>query len=326
MPSCELVSSALGWVFASIASTCVACEFIVPLDGLSTSASGAVDGSMSNEGGAGDASDPPEAGAGREAGSATEGGGAREAGATTEAGADAPSESGDGGTQRSDAGEARDACVPTPLACDGFAHACDGVIDEGCPSAVTFGAPGPSQILGGTVSSQASTAFSTACPAGQVLVGVGGSTGSWIDAAYGICGVAALATNTTKSPYAYSVTISHGATLQTEGSVGASDTPFTAMCPANEAVVGVAGNSGTGMDQLVLSCAPLKVSGAPGSFALHQGSVVTLPAVGDNGGGSPFTPFACPDPQVVTLLSGSEGQWLGQLGVACATPSVSVIP
>jgi hypothetical protein len=245
-------------------------------------------------------------------------------GGGAEATVDGSSEAESGGTQAPDAGHV-DACAPTALACDGTAHACDGVIDKGCPNAITLGAPGQSQILGGTIVQQASTAFSSPCPTGQVLVGVGGSTGSWMDAIDAVCGIVELATDTTTVPYTYSVTISVRATLPTAGTIGSSDALFSARCPPNQAVMGIAGTSGVAMDHIVLSCAPLTLSGSPGSFALHQGSVTTLASVGDTGGGSPFTPLTCPDPSAITLISGYAGQWLGELGVACAIPSLDLI-
>jgi hypothetical protein len=124
------------------------------------------------------------------------------------------------------------------------------------------------------------------------------------------------------------VTISAGTTLATEGVIGSGDTTWKASCPAHETVVGVAGNSGIAMDRLVLSCAPLTITGvpAPGSFALHQGDVTVLPGEGGTSGGSPFTPFTCPDPEVIALVSGNAGSWGDALGAGCTTPVVDLVP
>jgi hypothetical protein len=244
---------------------------------------------------------------------------------------DAPKESGapdveapaDTGTPPVDSGSSHiDACVPTALSCDGKAHACNGVIDEGCPSSIAIGSPGESQVLGG---STGGTAFSNTCPSGQVLVGIGGATGQWIDAVYAICGSVEIHQTTSTTPYTYSVAIGGGATLATEGTVGSSDALWQATCAANQAVVSVAGNSGIGMDHITLSCAPLELTGSPGSFALHQGTATTLAPEGDTGGGSPFTPVVCPDPEVVTLISGMAGQWVNNMSVACATPTLALV-
>jgi hypothetical protein len=216
-----------------------------------------------------------------------------------------------------------DSCVPTALACDGKIHLCNGVVDEGCPSAVTIGSAGSTQTLGGDTTT--GTPFSDSCPLGQVLIGIGGSTGQWIDSLYGICGTLGLNTSTTSTPYSYAVTITSGATLPTRGTNGGTDTTWRATCPSNQAVVGVAGNAGAAMDQLVLSCAPLLVTGSPASFMLAQGSSTALPPQGDTGGGSPFAPVNCPDPEVISLVAGTDGQWMNSLGVACATPAIAMI-
>ena len=216
---------------------------------------------------------------------------------------------------------ASDACVATAPACDGKDHACDGIINKGCPSALTIGAPGPSQLLGGDPTAE--TPFSDACPAGQVLIGMGGSTGQWIDSIYGICGAVNLSAVTWTVPYTYAVTIAGGATLPTEGYFSWSDTSWEVTCPSDQAVVGVAGNSGAAMDHVTLACAPLVITGTPGAFELHQGTITALPPQG-GGGGSPFTPVACPDPQVITLISGSAGNSVDSLAVACAAPALDV--
>jgi hypothetical protein len=318
--------------FAALASTLVGCSLLTSLDGLTGGADGG------EEGGDASLADVTPAAAIADAGSDPDSaavlvdsapdpadaadGSTDAAEGSIDAGSDAAREADTGVPPELDAGHV-DACVPTALVCDGKAHKCDGVVDEGCPSAITIGAPGSSQILG---TATGGTAFDDPCPAGQVLIGIGGSTGSWIDTIYGICGVLGLHATTSVSPYSYSVTIAMGTTLPTEGTLGGSDTSWQAKCPANQAVVAVAGNSGAGMDHVTLSCAGLTISGSPGSFALHQGTVTTLAPEGDVGGGSPFTPAICPDPQVMSLVSGTAGQWVNTLGVACATPQITVIP
>jgi hypothetical protein len=278
------------------------CSFMTSLDGL---AGGQDDGGRRPVGGGDDGGATPEVDAAKDTGAPATDTGAPKG----DAGADAH----DAGGASIDAGP--EACSPTPLACDGKVHACDGVVDEGCPDTVSVGAPGSTTTLGGTPTDF--TPFSDTCPAGQVLVGIGGATGQWIDAAWGVCG--ALSVNATSN----AVTIGPGATLPTRGTVG-SDVTWLAQCPANEAVVGIAGNSGRGMDSFVLTCAPLVVSGPVGSLTLHQGGGTTLASVGDVGGGGPFTPFVCNDPDVVTLVAGSAGQWLASYGAACATPSLTM--
>jgi hypothetical protein len=336
-----LRSSGLGALLA-LASGLGACSLLTSLDGLSGGGGeGGHDDASSIDGnaaglstGADAASDPDalatmvnEADGAEDASADDDTGtgddtGAVDAGAeTSESGADAAADAGHDGASPPDSGQV-DACVPTALVCDGKVHKCDGVVDEGCPSAISIGSPGTSQLCGGT---SGAAPFSDTCPSGQVLVGIGGATGQWIDAVYGICGVVDLHASTTSDPYTYSVTIGAGTTLPTEGTIG-SDTQWQAKCPANTAVVEVAGNSGSAMDQVLLSCAPLVITGSPGSFALHQGTVTTIAPEGDTGGGSPFTPVVCPDPQVMALIWGQAGSWVNEMGVACAKPKLSLVP
>jgi hypothetical protein len=54
--------------------------------------------------------------------------------------------------------------------------------------------------------------------------------------------------------------------------------------------------------------------------------VTTLPPEGDTGGGSPFTPVVCPDPQVMALVTGGAGEWVNSMGVGCATPAIDLVP
>lgn len=319
-----------GLVTIAIASSLAACSLFTSLDGLSggdgTDAGPSSNGS--NDGGSGIVSPPIEdsgnvvfdAGATSSDDSGMQ---TTEPIALPDAGNDAKSDAGtqsghDAGTDASPI----DACVPSALVCDGKVHACDGVVDEGCPSALAIGASGSLQLLGG---GSGGNAFDDTCPSNQVLVGIGGSTGQWIDSIWAICGAVSLKTVTSSDPYSYNVTIGSGKTLPVEGTDNASDTQWSAICPANTAVVSIAGNSGIGMDHLTLTCAPFVISGSPSSFALHQGSATVLAPQGDTGGGSPFTPVTWPDPQVITSVSGAAAQYVNSMAVACATPTVSFI-
>ncbi len=314
----------------ALASSLLACSLVTSLDGLSDGTGGLDGGEVSADAG-GRVSQGTPTGGGSGSGSGAGAVDARSGAPIADAGGspvpapivDASDDGSNGtGTDAAAAPDAGiDACVPTALACDGTVHACDGVIDEGCPSALTLGAPGPAQFLGGA---DGGTSFDDPCPAGQVLIGMGGATGQWIDAIYGICGAVALTTSTSTDPYTYAVTISPGATLPTRGTVGSGDVTWKGTCPANQAVVSVAGNSGVGMDHVTLSCARLQVSGSPGAFVLRHGSVTVLAPEGDTGGGSPFTPVVCTDPGVVRLVAGGAGQWVDQMSVACGVPALTL--
>jgi hypothetical protein len=211
-----------------------------------------------------------------------------------------------------------DGCVPTALVCDGLVHACDGVVDKGCPNGMTFGSPTTeSPAWGGT----GGTAFSDTCPDGQVLVGLAGQVGGYIDRINGICGTVAVAKNTSSVPYTYSVTIGAGTTLPSHGIQ--SSTPHSAQCPADQAIVAIQGSSGNGVDAVQIWCAPLIVTGSPGAFTISQGVATAQPQWGGTGGGA-FAKFSCPDPQVVRVLAGRSGNSVDRLSVVCQSPMLIV--
>ena len=322
----SLLRSGVGWgAGAAIASTFLACSVFTSLDGLSDGADAG--GVFPPD--AGTAASPPDDAAPPPtdtAPGATDGGNPPTFDATTGSDAgttkDSATDAGNDAALPKDAGGA-EACVPSTLVCDGKVHACNGIVNDGCPSGISVGAAGSAQLLGGDPTG--GTPFSDPCPAGQVLIGVGGATGSWIDAIYGICGSVGLQVSSSTTPYTYAVTISAGATLPLQGVVGGTDSTWQVTCGPNQAVVGVAGNAGAAMDHVVLSCAALSITGSPGAFSLSRGSVSALPPQGDSTGGSPFAPFVCPAPQTIALVSGSSGQWVDSLGVACALPSLTLV-
>jgi hypothetical protein len=163
------------------------------------------------------------------------------------------------------------------------------------------------------------TAYNDACPAGQVLTGLGGSTSTTTTAAInrqiaGHCGVLQISGAT--------VTIKAGATLPTRGAAGPA--PFTRDCPANQVVVGYSGRAGLLVDQIVLTCAPLSsTASATTGAALSVGATTsTVSAVGGTGG-TALTPVQCPTGEVATTTRLRAGDNLDAFGLACAKPTVA---
>jgi len=229
-----------------------------------------------------------------------------------DASADAPSNEGA-------AGDAVAECVPTPLACDGLAHDCDGVVDKGCPSFLVYGAPSnPSAGWGGTGGS----AFTDPCPGGEVLVGMTGKVSAYIDQIAAICGTVVLVENSTVTPHTYSVSISSTNTMTTRGIIN-TGTTWTSRCGQDEVVVGAGGRSGGGLDAISLKCAKLLILGSPGSFEVKEGPVDTLPTQGGTGG-TAFADFMCGINQVVRTMAGRAGNSIDQLSLVCDTATVSV--
>jgi hypothetical protein len=83
------------------------------------------------------------------------------------------------------------------------------------------------------------------------------------------------------------------------------------------------GRAGSVIDQLVLYCAPLQLSGSSGSYSVSLGTVVSLPPIGGNGG-SAFPREDCPPDQVARGSSGQSGDLIDALAVTCSTQIVVV--
>jgi hypothetical protein len=214
-----------------------------------------------------------------------------------------------------------DGCTPSPLACDGVAHACDGVVDEGCPSSLTLTPPTTASPLWGE---PGGSPYTQSCPPGEVLIGLKGARGTspdWLRSVSAICGITSM---TKVSPTSYAVSITPDAILGPSGGVG--QVAWSTQCGANQAVFFITPKSGAYMDSVTLECAPIAISGSPGSFTAKRGTPVTiLPTTGGSGGG-PETPprFGCPINQVMNVVTGDSSDSLDMMGVICSTMTVTL--
>jgi hypothetical protein len=178
-----------------------------------------------------------------------------------------------------------------------------------CPKGVTFADPVATLQVGGS----GGQPFTEDCPAGQVLVGYAGAqTGQgYIGRIQATCGLVQISSAT------LAVTISAGATLLQHGN--ANGMPWTITCPADQAIVGFGGRSGAYVDQLAFRCAPLSISGQPGSYSITIGNVTALAPVGGTGG-SPFPERLCAEGHVGVSHFGREGLDLDAFGILCQRP------
>jgi len=117
--------------------------------------------------------------------------------------------------------------------------------------------------------------------------------------------------------------------MTAHGDALAGDVLWTRDCPDNQVVVGLDGRSGAIVDQLIVDCAPLAVSAQP-PFTVTTGAVTQLAAVGI-GGGSLFSPIACPAGQIGRGAStyydgdptfGLKSIYLDGIAIVCTTPVV----
>ncbi len=190
---------------------------------------------------------------------------------------------------------------------DAGAHA-DAGSSAPVTSSVSFTNPVDTPLRGGTGGSP----FAEDCPASYAIVGyqgyVNADPGSWVMRIQALCakitvtdGVLAIA-----KPLALA---EHG----TDG-----NTAWQRSCPKGSVVMGFEGRTGQYLDQLVLWCAPLQVSGSAGSYTFSVGASTPLAAVGGTGG-TTFAPSSCANNQIAFGHSGRSGQWVDALSLACGS-------
>ncbi len=157
--------------------------------------------------------------------------------------------------------------------------------------------------------------YSDPCPAGEVLIGLSGllSSSSWLGQIRGHC---ATLTFSGVDP----VTWEQGPTtdLPPRGEMGDPDSPWQSMCPDHHVIVSFSGNVGAYVDALVISCAPLVVSGTFEAPELSLGTPVELPRVGGDGG-EPFTPVGCPEGSLSVGLELRTGHYVDLVQLVCRT-------
>jgi hypothetical protein len=158
------------------------------------------------------------------------------------------------------------------------------------------------------------TVYDDSCPAGQVLIGFNGTVGAdvtYVRSVSGVCGTLALQA---QAPYA--ITVSKAGNLPLR--MTAQATAQSALCPANQVVVGFAGTSGGYIDSLKFKCAPLSVSGQAPNYTLSIGTASDTGSIGGAAGGSAFTAISCAAGQVAVSQRPNAGNAIDSFGMACA--------
>jgi hypothetical protein len=195
--------------------------------------------------------------------------------------------------------------------CNGADEDCDGTPDDGCPRAIGLCCPSSA----GGYGSGAGTAFTEACPAGTVLMGIAGRAGFGLDRLQPICAALTLETDREARPeFAYSVR--RGAAMLGTARGGTGGTAFDDRCPGNDVVIGIRGSADEigGVDSIALQCGTLSVSRAGFSFRLTITPTVTTPTRGS--GGSTSFIADCPS-GAITDVSGSASTTIQRLSFTC---------
>jgi hypothetical protein len=158
------------------------------------------------------------------------------------------------------------------------------------------------------------------CPPGEVVIGYQGTQGRsptmpWLQAIQAQCGSLAVGPGP-----GYAITTAPGTWLPLRGMSGG--VSWSRPCPSSQVVVGFEGRSSGYVDQLALRCAPLTITGGPGSHVVSRG-LITTTAPTDSNSGSPFAPIDCPAGQIAVGSNVTADNYPRSFGLFCATPSIS---
>jgi cysteine-rich repeat protein len=155
--------------------------------------------------------------------------------------------------------------------------------------------------------------FDDACPAGEVMIGIRGEWQTVIERMQIVCGQI----DVTETGDEWTFTVSEATVLPERGT--STGTPFMAMCPADNAVVGFSGRADQKLDAVGLSCAPLGVTSADDGPTLdvNLGNVTEVAIVG-GGGGIDFGPLLCGPGEAVTMALIRTSDSINGLGLGCS--------
>ncbi len=188
--------------------------------------------------------------------------------------------------------------------------------DSGATRTVVFTGADPTSQLGSVFGG---SPFDDTCPAGQALIGFGGSltnASGYHSQLSAQCGkVERLGT-----AGSYVIRVSPGASLPVRGLLSGTS-PWTRACPQDQVITGFVGRSGTLVDQLTFRCSPLLVDPTNGT-ALALGTATALAPIGGNGG-QPFAQTDCATGKVATVARLRAGDGIDAFGLACSAPSVA---
>jgi len=148
--------------------------------------------------------------------------------------------------------------------------------------------------------------FTLACEANEVLVGVRGSTATYVNQVAPQCVRVDASGQWVGSPVERGIT----------GTAGT--TNYTKSCPANSAISGFRGRFSTYVDQLDFECRPLTANGKLTGTGAFLGAVG--PATGTAQG-----PWRCDSGNPVFALYGRSGSWMDSFGMQCRQATATVV-
>lgn len=157
------------------------------------------------------------------------------------------------------------------------------------------------------------------CPTGEAVIGFHGSearspTMPWLQAIQTQCGRLTIG----PAP-GYAVTTSTGMLHPAHGLTSGND--WSALCPANQVVVGFEGRQSDWIAQLTFRCAPLTVTISPTGPTLTVGGITKTEAAGSEAG-SPFDPIDCAPGQIAPAVRLTTDNYPRSFRLVCGQPIV----
>ena len=149
-------------------------------------------------------------------------------------------------------------------------------------------------------------AFALACQANEVLVGVRGTTATYVNQLAPQCVRVDQTGHWIGSPVERGIT------------GGAGTTAYSKVCPANSAISGFRGRFSTYVNQLDFECQALTGDGKLTGTGTFLGAVG--PATGTAGG-----PYRCPSGNPAFALYGRSGSWIDAFGIQCQQATTTFV-
>jgi hypothetical protein len=208
-------------------------------------------------------------------------------------------------------------CPGSSESCNGDDDDCDGVVDDGCPNALTPNTTLSNLALFG---GGGGGDFDRTCPPGEALVGANLRSGTVLDQIAPRCARLRLVADTSRTPdFGYDVVWDTSYALSPAGGGGGS--PSTLQCPNDQIATGITGASGIRVDRIAFQCSSVSLVRSGGGWA----PVVTfrgLTASAGGGGGGAFT-SSCSGGRILRGLRGRAGDAIDAIGGRCAPVTFS---
>jgi len=204
--------------------------------------------------------------------------------------------------------------------CDVLDNDCDGTTDEGCPGGLDTCPESSwweSGFIGGPKDDPASLNESI-CPPGQVVIGLHGKAGDYVDSVGVICGTLALDPDPSENPPPYSIIATSPVEQPAFGGPGGGY--YQHIChPRDNPVIVDMGirHSNDYVHAILLSCRGIGVRESNGIFSVEVSGGSPPIEIGDAQGATVWDGTDCPDGQVVHGIEGHVGSFVDNIRLLC---------